>query len=143
MRKRIAKKVEARKLYNFIHNINQECEQLREDFYLNAYYRHCRSDDDDDMTDVCLCDECIIELHQDVHHTAWQQYQDMLKEHRDFTRIINLGSRKIEIDLRTDGSGRANHWHLDGYALDKQEMFDRLTDDEKLIALYHKHFYNY
>jgi len=144
MNKRQTKKANQKKLHNFIHNINQEYKDLREDFYQLAFYEHCREDDDDDMNDLCLCDECIIEFNPDVHHTAWGLYQDMMKESRDFEKIINLGRRKIHIDLHTDGSGRSDWSFSSCFGIcGKEAVFNALTEEEKRIVIMHPHFHNY
>ncbi len=149
MNKRQTKKANQKKLHNFIHNINQEHKDLREDFYHLAFYEHCRDSDDDDLTDLCLCDECVIGFDTDVHHTAWGLYQDMMKECRDFTRIINLGRRKIHIELHTgrrlwwNGSGRSD-WSFGCVGVGgKEAVFNALTEEEKTIVIMHPHFHNY
>jgi hypothetical protein len=55
MNKRQTKKANQKRLHNFIHNINIEHKDLREDFYYLAFYEHCREDDDDDMTVIISC----------------------------------------------------------------------------------------
>jgi len=153
MNKRQTKKAEAKKLHNFIYNINQEHKDRREDYYQLAFYEHCRDDDDDDLTDLCLCDTCVIGFDTDVHHTAWGHYQGMMKEVRDFTRIINLGRRKIHIDLHnrsthrwkyTGGSGRRSDWSFGCVGVGgKEAVFNALTEEEKRIVIMHPHFHKY
>ena len=143
MNKRQTKKANQKKLHNFIYNINQQHKDLREDFYQLAFYEHCREDDDDDMTDVCFCDECVIRFDHDVHHTAWGLYKEMMKECRDFERIINLGRRKIHIGLQIDGSGRSDWSFSDFSVCGKEAVFNALTEEEKTIVIMHPHFHNY
>ena len=142
MNKRQTKKAEAKKLHNFIYNINQEHKDRREDYYQLAFYHHCRDDDDDDLTDLCLCDTCVIGFDTDVHHTAWGLYKETMKERRDDTRIINLGSRKIEIHLSTEGRCEPQ-WTLDRDVGSKEDVFNALTEEEKRIVIMHPHFHKY
>ena len=142
MNKRQTKKAKQKKLHNFIHNINQEHKDLREDYYQLAFYHHCRDSDDDDLTDLCLCDTCVIGFDTDVHHTAWRLYKETMKDRRYDTRIINLGSRKINIHLSTEGSCEPQ-WTLGRDVGCKEDVFNALTEEEKIIVIMHPYFHKY
>jgi hypothetical protein len=141
MNKRGRKKKEKKDLKKFIFNTNIEYQELRDDFYYEAW--NSIYEDHGDDTDVCFCDECIPAFEMAIHKAAWNLYKEMMKEGRDFTRIINLGRRKIEIHLHTDGRTSDAHWCLGSEAGGKGAVFNALTEEEKKIAIMHPHFHNY
>jgi hypothetical protein len=139
MNKRGRKKKEKKDLKKFIFNTNIEFFHLRDEFYTEAWNSVYEDEDDDG---VCFCDECKPEFSMAVHHYAWNLYKEMMKEGRDFTRIINLGRRKINIDLSTDGRWEP-HWTLGRDVGGKEDVFNALTEEEKRIVIMHPHFHNY
>ena len=141
MNKRGRKKKEKKDLKKFIFNTNIEYQELRDDFYYEAW--NSIYEDHGDETDVCFCDECIPEFEMGIHHHAWNLYKEMMKEGRDFERIINLGRRKIHIRLHTNGSGRSD-WSFGCVGIGgKEAVFNALTEEEKTIVIMHPHFHNY
>jgi hypothetical protein len=141
MNKRQTKKANQKKLYNFIYNINQEYKDLREEYYRSAYEEYDEVDYYE-SEDLCFCDNCKLSFPIDVHKLAFIDYECMLEDGRDSTRIINLGRRKIEIHLSTDGKSE-NHWTLGRDIGGIEDVLAALNDDERRIVLYHKHFLNY
>jgi hypothetical protein len=138
MNKRQRKKREGQNLKKFIYNVSIEYTDLRDDFYYEAW-----NEIDDEETDACFCDECIPNFKMAIHKAAWNDYKEMMKEGRDFTRIINLGRRKIEIGLYTDGSGRSD-WSFGCVGVSgKAAVFNALTEEEKKIVIMHPHFHKY
>jgi hypothetical protein len=141
MNKRQTKKANQKKLHNFIRNINQEELDLREEYYVSAY-EELEEADYYMNEDLCFCDKCKLSFPIDVHKLAFIDYECMLEDGRDSTRIINLGRRKIEIHLSTDGKSE-NHWTLGRDIGGIEDVLAALNDDERRIVLYHKHFLNY
>lgn len=141
MNKRGRKKRESQNLKKFIYNVNIEYKELRDDFYYEAWNEIY--EDHGEETDVCFCDECIPDFEMAIHKAAWNDYKEMMKEGREFTRIINLGRRKIEIHLHTDGRTSDAHWCLGSEAGGKGAVFNALTEEEKKIAIMHPHFHKY
>jgi hypothetical protein len=141
MNKRQTKKAKQKKLHNFIHNINQEELDLREEYYVSAYEEYDEVDYYENE-DLCFCDNCKLSFPINVHKLAFIYHESMLEDRRDSTRIINLGSRKIKIHLSTDGKSE-NHWTLGRDIGGIEDVFAALNDDERRIVLFHKHFLNY
>lgn len=141
MNKRQRKKREGKNLKKFIYNVNIEYTDLRDDFYYEAWKE--MYEDQFEETNVCFCDDCIPDFEMAIHKAAWNDYKEMMKEGREFTRIINLGRRKIEIHLNTDGRTSDAHWCLGSEAGGKAAVFDALTEEEKKIAIMHPHFHKY
>ena len=141
MNKRQTKKANQKRLHNFIYNINQEELDLREEYYVSAY-KELEEADYYMNEDLCFCDNCKLSFPINVHKLAFIYHESMLEDRRDSTRIINLGRRKIEIHLSTDGKSE-NHWTLGCDIGGIEDVFAALNDDERRIVLYHKHFLNY